>query len=88
MSELPKVGEAGYKRLMEDRPLKWDTSDVNYRPSEGKERCSRCLHFYLRNIDHFGVCEIFRSETTDQEGVQPGYTCDFFTRDGERFPLQ
>jgi hypothetical protein len=72
---------------MKDRPEKMSAEDVDYRESEGKERCGRCLHFYERRVDSHGVCEIFRSEEADEDGVNPIYVCDFYTPDGEKFPL-
>lgn len=77
-----------YNKLVENRPYKWSAEDVNYREAEGRHRCARCLHFYERRIDHFGVCELFRSDDTDEEGVQPNFTCDWYTTNGKSFPLQ
>lgn len=76
-----------YKELVEDRPRKWSEEDVNYRKAEGKEECERCIHFFERRIDKFGVCELMRSERTDEDGVNPEWTCSFFTKDGKTFPL-
>lgn len=78
---------ADYRKLMEDRPEKWSPDDVNYREAGGRDRCARCLHFYERHLDRHGVCELMRSEATDRDGVDPDYVCDFYTRDGEVFPL-
>ncbi len=76
-----------YTKLVADRPVKFSDEEVDYRESDGKEKCGKCLHFYTRQLDGFGVCEIFRSDETDKEGVMPDMVCSFFTRDGEVFPL-
>ena len=83
---MPTLQE--YRDLVEDRPDKWTADEVNYRPADDRRRCSRCLHFYERRIDALGVCELFRSDETDDKGVLPNWVCDFFTRDGETFPLR
>lgn len=74
---------AEYQRLLEDRPDKFEPDAVDYREADGAERCSRCIHFY-QSKDH-AVCEIMRPE--DEAEVEPGYVCDFYTFDGEEFPL-
>lgn len=74
-----------YRQLIADRPEKLDAGDVNYRKSDSEKRCGRCLHFFERRIDQYGVCEVFRPEK--DEPVEPGYVCDLFTKDGEEFPL-
>lgn len=77
-----------YRELVEDRPLKWTAEDVGYRRAEsGEPACKRCKHFFERRLDKFGVCEIFRSEDTDEEGVDPNWTCSFNTLDMKKFPL-
>jgi hypothetical protein len=77
-----------YQSLLKDRPEKFSEEQVNYRDSETiLHRCVKCVHYYERQRDAFGVCEIFRSEETDSKGVDPDYVCDFFTSDGEHFPL-
>lgn len=76
-----------YTKLLADRPAKFDESEVDYRESAGREKCGRCLHLYLRQLDQFHVCEIFRNDEVDNNGIDPNYVCDFFTRDGEVFPL-
>lgn len=78
---------AEYNKLIEDRPDKFDAEDVGYREAEGRERCGRCIHLFIRKLDNFGVCEIFRSDETDDDGIDPDHVCDFFTRDGSNFPL-
>jgi hypothetical protein len=74
-----------YEALMADRPEKFDPEDVNYREADSRQRCWNCLHFYMRRIDEFGVCEIMRPQ--DDGSVEPDYVCDYFTKDGETFPL-
>lgn len=78
-----------YLRLMEDRPKKFDANQVGYRRAELTEdtECQHCIHFYRRQVDKFSVCEIFRDEDTDRHGIDPRWVCDFFTPDGEEFPL-
>lgn len=75
-----------YRAMMEDRPEKFDEDDVAYREAEGKERCGRCLHFYERKVDSYGVCEILR--LSDDAPIEADHTCDFFTVDGSIFPLR
>ena len=76
-----------YTKLLSDRPAKFDDSEVDYRESQGKEKCGRCLHLFSRKLDSLNVCEIFRNDEVDNDGIDPEYVCDFFTRDGEIFPL-
>jgi hypothetical protein len=78
-----------YRKLLEERPRKFTAEEVEYnKDAEGKnEICFKCLHYFRRTIDDFGVCEIFRSEETDVDGVKPDATCRFFTHDGKLFPL-
>lgn len=84
--EKPSLEE--YEKLVEERPRKWSAEQVNYRPGDGPEFCKGCRHFYERRLDRFGVCEVFRSKETDEEGVQPNFVCDWWTQDGRKFPLQ
>lgn len=77
-----------YNNLVSDRPDKATAEEVKYRLAEGKERCYDCLHFFVRRLDKFAVCEIFRSEDTDEDGVNPKYVCDWFTPNGDDFPLR
>jgi hypothetical protein len=74
-----------YKAIIEDRPKKLDASDVDYREGEGDEICGNCIHFYRRVVDEYGVCELLR--LADEESIERSYTCDFFSRNGEEFPL-
>ncbi len=78
-----------YLELLNDRPVKFTESDVNYLPApEGSElRCAGCRHYFRRAIDGFTTCEIFRSERTDREGVLPDWRCSFFNVDGSVFHL-
>lgn len=75
-----------YRRLVENRPFKFDEEQVNYRRSEGEEKCGGCAHFFTRSLDKFGVCEIFRP-TKGEESVLANMVCDFQTQDGENYPL-
>ena len=74
-----------YDRIIADRPFKLNAEEVNYRKSEGEELCESCNHFFLRNIDNHATCEIFRP--ANDEPVEFNYVCDFFSTDGEEFPL-
>lgn len=77
-----------YREIINDRPKKLTESEVNYRESDSPvyaKRCRRCLHFFERALDGFSVCELMRPDS--DESVEPDHVCDFFTRDGEDFPL-
>lgn len=80
---------AEYTALTEDRPRKFTPEDVDYHDADSLgQRCARCFHFYIRSRDCFGVCEIMRSDDTDETGVDPDYVCSFFTIDGVEFPIR
>ena len=64
---------------------KFSPEDVNYRDSEDKHQCRNCVHFLVRKVDQFGICEVVRP--ADDEPIDEDYVCDFWTRDGEKFPL-
>lgn len=74
-----------YERLIENRPLKLSEEEVNYREAEGEEKCKACSHFFTREVDKFHTCEIFRPEP--ERSVETNHVCDFFTNDGDKFPL-
>jgi len=78
-----------YHSLINNRPIKADAEEVDYEPApEGSAmRCASCIHLYRRATDGFGVCEIFRDEQTDEEGIDPAYRCKFWSVDGEVMPL-
>ncbi len=77
-----------YKKLIADRPEKFTEEEVGYRKADaGEPQCRGCLHFFERRLDKFAVCEIMRSERTDEEGVNPTWVCNFQTVDMEKFPL-
>ena len=78
-----------YREILDDRPVKFTAEEVGYQPApEGSAmRCASCLHFYRRAIDGFSVCEIFRDEQTDRDGVLPDWRCRFWTVDSEVHPL-
>jgi hypothetical protein len=74
-----------YLRVMEDRPFKLSAEEVDYRKSEGSERCGGCAHFYQRKIDGHTVCEVFRPE--DDDNIIENYVCNFWNDDNEHYPL-
>ena len=78
-----------YLEIISDRPVKMDAKEVDYTlaPEGSVLRCNNCVHFFRRSIDGFSVCEIFRSEESDREGVNPAGRCKFFTSDTQVFPL-
>lgn len=85
---MATVSKDLYERMIADRPLKFSAKEVNYRDSveESEEAyCHSCVHFFTRKIDGHNTCEIFRPK--DDESVDPNYVCDFFSPDGEEFPL-
>jgi hypothetical protein len=83
-----RVSKDAYLRLIENRPYKFDAEEVNYREAEGDESCGDCQHFYTRKVDGYNVCEVFRDVTKKGENpIDPEKVCDFFTEDGEEFPL-
>ncbi len=84
-----QITKADYDALMEDRPKKFSSTAVGYRiaPRGSEQRCGNCAHFYVRMVDKFSTCEIFRSVETDAMGVNPHYLCDWWTSDGEKHPL-
>lgn len=83
------VSLSEYHALVEDRPIKFSAEEVEYtKDAEGKnEICFKCIHYFRRTTDDFAVCEIFRSDETDEGGVKPDAACIFQTSDGEHFPL-
>ena len=77
-----------YFRIVENRLVKFNDEEVNYREADSEIRCgNKCQHFFARVWDKFHTCEIFRNEETDEKGVNPDYVCDFHTEDGKTFPL-
>jgi hypothetical protein len=74
-----------YREMLDDRPKKLSPEEVNYREAENLRRCGKCLHFFERKIDGYGVCELVRLK--DEEPIEANYTCDLMTVDGEKFPL-
>lgn len=78
-----------YFSIMLDRPKKLSEEDVGYGPApEGSEMtCVNCLNYYRRSRDGHPVCQIFRSDKTDEEGVLPDWRCQFYTITGDVFPL-
>lgn len=82
------VTKQQYDDLLKDRPVKFTPEEVGYTDAgDSAMRCSTCRHYYLRQIDQFAVCEILRSDEIDDEGINPGWRCRFWTIDGERLPL-
>jgi hypothetical protein len=95
-SEVPKTGNLHgeedmaksrrhYDELMLDRPEKFSPEDVDYRESDGKEKCAKCVHLFERFVDGFTTCEVMSPE--DDSAIDMQNVCDFFTTDGTRFPL-
>ena len=81
--------KADYDKLMADRPEKMDEAESGYRVGEGNSNsphCSGCIHLYQRKLDHYAVCEIVRPVKGDEE-IGLDAVCDFWTKDGEKFPL-
>lgn len=78
--------KALYLRILDNRPVKFNAEEAQYRKSTGKEKCGGCAHFYTRNNDGHTVCEIFRPEGED-ENVKANYVCQFWNDDSEHFPL-
>jgi hypothetical protein len=77
-----------YQRIVQNRPFKLDSNEVEYREADSELSCSNCLHFYKRSIDGYKVCEIFRDgEGEDEEPIKDDWVCSFHTVDGEDFPL-
>jgi hypothetical protein len=72
---------------------KFSEEDADYRDGEGSLHshgtrhhcCRKCIHYLVRKVDDFGVCEIVRP--LDDQPIDEDYVCSFWTRDGERFPL-
>jgi hypothetical protein len=86
---MSKITKRDYDDMVADRPEKFSAEQVGYRkaPRGSEQRCENCAHFYTRQVDGFGVCEIFRSEQTDVSGVDPKWLCDWWTLDGTDHPL-
>jgi len=76
-----------YDRMIENRPFKFNSEESEYAPSKGKERCDSCLHYFVRKLDEFVVCEVVRPTEDGEESIIPNYKCKFFTPDGENYPL-
>lgn len=75
-----------YDELLSAQVEKFTPEDVNYRDSENdREQCRKCIHYLVRRVDGFSLCEIVRPE--DNDPIDPDYVCQFFTKDGEKFPL-
>jgi len=74
-----------YERLMEDRPAKFTAEEVNFHLAKAHEpMCCACMHWYRGAVMEKDVCEIMRPKN---EQVPWNWTCQFHTKDGERFPL-
>lgn len=82
---MPLVTLNAYRRIIENRPYKFNEDEVAYGEATGEEVCKTCAHFFERVTDKFHTCEIFRP--TDDASVDPAYVCDFHTTNGEAFPL-
>lgn len=82
---MPLVTLNAYRRIIENRPYKFNEDEVNYGEATNEDVCKTCVHFFERVVDEFHTCEIFRP--TDDSSVEPNYVCDFHTADGEEFPF-
>lgn len=84
-----EIGLAEMLELYDERPKKFSAEQVGYEvaPEGSAMRCASCLHYYRRATDGFAVCEIFRSEETDEDGVKPDWRCKFWSSDPGQVPL-
>lgn len=85
---MATVTKSLYDRMIADRPLKFNAEEVAYRDSVEEEKeayCHSCIHFFTRKVDGHNTCEIFRPD--EDKSVDENYVCDFFSKDGENFPL-
>ena len=82
---MATVTKSLYDRMIADRPLKFNAEEVAYREADAESTCGQCIHFFQRVVDSHGTCEIFRPQ--DDAPVDANYVCDFFSEDGEDFPL-
>jgi hypothetical protein len=87
---MPKLTKEDVFDLILDRPRKFSADEVAYRPALAGSamRCGACINLYRRATDNFSVCQIMRSEETDDEGVAPNFTCDWWSLDNQVFPRQ
>ena len=79
---------AEYKRMMADRPPKFNEADCQFTPAARNKSgyyCDECMHWFDSPVGHRSVCEIYRPR--DDGSVEPKAKCMFWTRTGERFPL-
>lgn len=78
-----------YFEIMLDRPKKLTEEDVGYGPAPHGSAmiCASCINFYRRVRDDHQVCQIMRSDRTDEAGVFPDWRCQFYTETGDTFPL-
>jgi hypothetical protein len=92
-TKLMAKTKKNYDSLMESAVEKFSEEDADYRDGEGSlhshgprhHRCGNCVHFLVRKVDQFGICEVVRPP--DDEPIDEDYVCSFWTRDGEKFPL-
>jgi hypothetical protein len=84
-SSSPVATFADYKRLLADRPAKFDDAQSQYRMATGKERCGACMHFFESPVSGYTVCEVVRP--VPERPIHPAWVCKFFTPDGEDYPL-
>jgi hypothetical protein len=82
---MATVTKSLYDRMIADRPLKFDADEVNYREADSESSCGKCIHLFSRIVDSHNTCEIFRP--ADDASVDKNFVCDFFSKDGEEFPL-
>lgn len=75
---MATVSKELYERLLLDRPFKLNEEESNYREeSDGWDVCSRCVHFFTREVDKFHTCEVVRP--LDDSSIDGEFTCDFYT---------
>lgn len=74
-----------YEALLKDRPKKFSEKEVNYHEAKPSEpNCAGCMHYFISAVRQIQTCEIMRPKS---ESVEPNYVCEFYSRDGENFPL-
>lgn len=84
---MGKVSKETYERLIDNRPFKLAPEEADYGPAKGEDQCQYCIHFFVRKVDGFTVCEIVRPDEDNVEAIIPNYKCMFFTHDGEEYPF-
>lgn len=75
--------------LMEERVRKLSPKEVDYRsaPAGSAIKCNSCHHGFRRNSDGRMMCELVGSDEIDEDGINPQWRCDWWTSDGDSYPL-